>query len=80
MTEVIASLARKGESSPHLEELRRAAEQARDAVLAADFAALGRAMIENTDAQSRLHPSLVSQQAQAAIEVAGANGARWDGR
>lgn len=32
-------------------------------------------MIENTDAQSRLHPDLVSPPAQAAIEVAGANDA-----
>ena len=72
---VIAGLAQEGESSPLLEELRCAAERARDAVLATDFPALGRAMTENTDAQSRLHPSLVGPQAQAAIEVARANGA-----
>ena len=72
---VIASLVQEGESSPELEELRRAAEQARDAVLAADFSALGRAMTENTDAQGRLHPDLVNPQAREAIEVARANGA-----
>jgi D-glycero-alpha-D-manno-heptose-7-phosphate kinase len=73
--QVIAGLASEGEGSPHLDELRQAAEQARDAVVAADFAALGRAMTENTDAQRRLHTSLVSEEAQAAIEVAAANGA-----
>jgi D-glycero-alpha-D-manno-heptose-7-phosphate kinase len=72
---VIARLAQEGESSPELEELRRAAEQARDVVLAADFSALGRAMTENTDAQSRLYPDLVNPQARAAIEVARVNGA-----
>lgn len=72
---VIASLNRAGENAPQLEELRHAAQQARDAVLGADLHTLGRAMIENTDAQSRLHPDLVSPRAQAAVEVAAANGA-----
>jgi D-glycero-alpha-D-manno-heptose-7-phosphate kinase len=72
---VIASLNRAGENAPQLEELRHAAQQARDAVLGADLHALGRAMIENTDAQSRLHPDLVSARAQAAVQVAAANGA-----
>ena len=73
--QVIAGLARQGESSAPLEELRGAAERARDAVLAGDFSALGRAMADNTDAQGRLHPDLVGPQARAAIEVADANGA-----
>ena len=72
---VIAGLAHGGESSPQLEELRLAAERARDAVLAADFSALGRAMTQNTEAQRHLHPDLVGSQAQTAIEVAVANGA-----
>jgi D-glycero-alpha-D-manno-heptose-7-phosphate kinase len=72
---VIAGLARAGGSSPHLEELRRAAELARDAVDAADFAALGQAMIANTDAQARLHPDLVGAQARTAIDAARAEGA-----
>ncbi len=72
---VIVALEREGESSAHLEELRRTAEQARDAVDAADFAALGRAMTRNTDVQRLLHRGLVSEEAQAAIEVAAANGA-----
>jgi D-glycero-alpha-D-manno-heptose-7-phosphate kinase len=72
---VIAALAREGESSAHLETLRRTAEQARDAVCAADFAALGRAMTRNTDAQRLLHEGLVGEHARAAIDVAAANGA-----
>jgi D-glycero-alpha-D-manno-heptose-7-phosphate kinase len=72
---VIAGLAKEGERSPLLEELRCAAERARDAVLAADFCALGRAMTENTESQSRLHPDLVGPQARAAIDVARVNGA-----
>jgi D-glycero-alpha-D-manno-heptose-7-phosphate kinase len=73
---VIAALEREGESSAHLEELRRTAEQARDAVGAADLDALGRAMTRNTDAQRLLHDGLVGEHARAAIDVAAANGAR----
>jgi D-glycero-alpha-D-manno-heptose-7-phosphate kinase len=73
--EVIADLQHGGQDCAALGELRRAAEQARDALYAADFAALGRAMAENTDAQSRLHPGLVSAEARATIEVAAANDA-----
>ncbi len=72
---VIARLEQEGESSPHLEMLRRTADDARDAVLAADLPALGRAMAQNTDAQDNLHPSLVGKQAQIAIEIAAAHGA-----
>ena len=72
---VITSLEHGGGRSPHLEELRRAAQDARDAVCAADLRALGRAMITNTDAQRRLHTGLVSSQAQTVIDVAAAHGA-----
>jgi len=67
---VIAALADEGPSSPRLEELRQAAEDARDAVCDSDFVALGRAMRRNTAAQASLHPDVVSRQAWAAIEVA----------
>ncbi len=73
--QVIAGLATEGESSHRLEELRRAAEHARDAVCAADFPALGRAMAENTNAQRGLYDSLVSPEADAVIEVAAGHGA-----
>lgn len=73
--QVIAGLATEGENAPQLDGLRQAAEQARDAVCAADFPALGRAMAENTEAQRRLHDGLVSPEADAAIEVAAGHGA-----
>src|SRR5690606_13093452 len=57
---VIAGLEREGAGSPRLEALRRTAELSRDALYAGDFAALGRAMVQNTAAQRELHPSLVS--------------------
>lgn len=72
---VIAGLEREGETSPHLESLRRCAEHARDAVTAHDLAALGRAMTDNTDAQRLLHADLVCAEADAAIEIAAAHGA-----
>ncbi len=72
---VIAGLGREGPSGPRLEALRSTAEQARDAVLAADLPALGRAMIRNTDAQGDLHASVIGKSAHLAIEVASASGA-----
>jgi D-glycero-alpha-D-manno-heptose-7-phosphate kinase len=44
-------------------------------VYAGDFAALGRAMVQNTEAQRDLHPDLVSPDAQRVIEIARAHGA-----
>jgi D-glycero-alpha-D-manno-heptose-7-phosphate kinase len=72
---VIASLEPEGGDAPALDALRDAAQAARDAVVAADFLALGRAMVSNTDAQRRLHGALVSADAQTVIDVARANGA-----
>ena len=74
--QVIAAMAPADGGSPQLEVLRRCAEWARDAVLAADFAALGRAMVRSTAAQGDLHPSLIGGDAQAAIDVAAAHGAK----
>jgi D-glycero-alpha-D-manno-heptose-7-phosphate kinase len=62
-------------ASPPLDDLRRAAEDARDAVLASDLVGLGRAMTRNTDAQRSLHAALVGDDAQRAIEIATAHGA-----
>ena len=50
---------RRGPAARQLEALRGAAERARDALLAGDFAALGRAMRDNTSAQAELHGALV---------------------
>jgi len=72
---VIGQLAREGERSAPLEDLRRTAELARDAVCAADFPALGRAMVDNTEIQARLHPDIVSADARAVIDVAKDHGA-----
>ncbi len=72
---VIGRLAREGESSPDLEELRDCAVMARDALLAQDLDGLGRAMIRNTDAQAHLHEDLVSAQAHRAVDIAAAHGA-----
>ena len=72
---VIADLEGATPDSPKLENLRQTAAKSRDAVYAGDFASLGRAMIENTEAQTRLHPALVGAEAQQLIELAQAHGA-----
>jgi D-glycero-alpha-D-manno-heptose-7-phosphate kinase len=72
---VIRSLENAGPDCPQLEDLRRTAARSRDAVYGGDFAGLGRAMIDNTEAQMRLHPKLVSEDAQKVIEIARQHGA-----
>lgn len=72
---VIRELESAGPDSPKLEALRRTAGRSRDAVLAGDFAALGRAMTQNTEAQARLNPYLVSRDAQQVIAIAKSHGA-----
>jgi D-glycero-alpha-D-manno-heptose-7-phosphate kinase len=72
---VIRELEHLGPGCGRLEDLRRTAELSRDAVYAGDFVALGRAMIENTDAQGRLHPALVGSDARNVIEIARSHGA-----
>jgi D-glycero-alpha-D-manno-heptose-7-phosphate kinase len=58
-----------------LSRLREAAIAARDAVIAKDLDAFGRAMIDNTEAQLALHPHLVGVDARRVVEVAAAQGA-----
>jgi D-glycero-alpha-D-manno-heptose-7-phosphate kinase len=70
---VVQDVAGAGSEHPALVRLRAAAAAARDAVLADDLPALGRAMCENTDAQGQLHPSLIGVDAQAVIEIARAH-------
>ena len=72
---VIEDLVREGEGSAHLEELRDAAERARDALRAFDLRRLGRAMSDNTEAQAHLHAGVVGGAARTAIEVAEFHGA-----
>lgn len=73
--QVIRELESEGPDCKRLNDLRGTAEKSRDAVYAGDFEALGRAMIENTEAQARLHSSLVSPEALRVIEIARAHGA-----
>jgi D-glycero-alpha-D-manno-heptose-7-phosphate kinase len=72
---VIAELENEGPDCKRLQDLRVTAEKSRDAVYAGDFPALGQAMIENTAAQGRLHPDLISRDAQQVIEIAQSFGA-----
>jgi D-glycero-alpha-D-manno-heptose-7-phosphate kinase len=72
---VIQDLEDAGPDCQQLQDLRSTAEPSRDAIYAGDFSALGRAMIANTEAQSRLHPYLVSSDAAAIIDIAREHGA-----
>ncbi len=72
---VIKDLEKAGPESKKINDLRLTAEKSRDAVYNGDFEALGRAMIENTEAQIRLHPDLVSWDAFKVIEIAKKHGA-----
>lgn len=72
---VIKELEDAGPEYHKIDDLRQTAPKSRDALYAGDFEALGAAMIENTDAQARLHPDLVSPDAQVIIELARQHGA-----
>jgi D-glycero-alpha-D-manno-heptose-7-phosphate kinase len=72
---VIHGLEDAGPECQQLEDLRQTAPKARDALYARDFAALGVSMIANTEAQRRLHPALVSRDAQRVIDIAREHGA-----
>ena len=73
--DLIRDLENLGPTAKQLEALRSTAEPSRDALYAGDFTALGRAMIQNTEAQRNLHSALVSPDAQQVIEIAQAHGA-----
>lgn len=72
---VIQDMENAGPDNPHLAELRQSAPRSRDALYAGDFRALGQAMIDNHAAQRRLHPALISADADRIIEIAQAHGA-----
>jgi len=71
---VIRDLEGAGPDAPRLEALRQTAPHARDALYTGDFETLGKAMIENNEAQRRLHPALVSVDAERVIEIAREHG------
>jgi D-glycero-alpha-D-manno-heptose-7-phosphate kinase len=73
--QVIRELENAGPDAPPLRDLRRTASRSRDAVLAGDFALLGQAMIENTEAQARLNPALVGTEATRVVAIARDHGA-----
>ena len=72
---VIRELEDAGPDDPRLAALRQAAADSREAVLAGNLEALGRAMDANTAVQERLHPDLVGRDAQRVIEIARTHGA-----
>jgi D-glycero-alpha-D-manno-heptose-7-phosphate kinase len=72
---VIQSLEDAGPDCQQLNDLRKTAPRSRDALYAGNFVELGQAMIENTEAQGRLHPRLISSEATHVIEIARQYGA-----
>jgi D-glycero-alpha-D-manno-heptose-7-phosphate kinase len=74
-TKVIRELEGAGPECKKIDDLRHTAQRSRDAISAGDFGAFGRAMIDNTEAQDRLHPDLISADAHRVIEIAKSHGA-----
>ncbi|MCK5861881.1 MAG: GHMP kinase [Candidatus Hydrogenedentes bacterium] len=72
---VIENFERANADKSSLEPLRHAARVGKNALYLGDFDTFGKAMIDNTDAQRALHPALVSDEADAVIEVARKHGA-----
>lgn len=72
---VIRDLEGEGPLSKRLDDLRATAERSRDAMYEGNWAALGKAMSDNTAAQACLHPALVSADAWKIIEIAKEHGA-----
>jgi len=72
---VIRHLEDAGQDCQQLADLRLTAPLARDALFAGDFDTLGKSMIQNTEAQGRLHPALISPEASRVIEIACDHGA-----
>lgn len=71
---VIRELEGAGPNDARIEALRKTAAKSRDAVVEGDFAALGRTMIENTEAQANLRSALVGPDARRVIEIAKQHG------
>ena len=72
---VIRALEDAGPDSPQSSSCADTAPRSRDALYAGDFEALGRAMIENTEAQAAAARRLVGTEARRVIEIARAHGA-----
>jgi len=72
---VIRELEDAGPDCLELNDLRATAVPSRDALYAGDFRALGKAMIDNNEAQRRLNSYLISKDAAKIIEIANEHGA-----
>lgn len=72
---VIRELEAAGPEADKLAPLRVTPEKSKDALYAGDLEALGRAMIENTEAQANLHPALVGPNHRKVIAIAKRHGA-----
>ena len=87
ITRAIDDLGGDASSDVRLEEMRRLAGKARDALLAGDFERFGDIMSRNTEQQRLLHPALVSENADEIMTIgrefgvlgAKVNGAGGDG-
>lgn len=66
---VIAGMGENASCDPRLEELRRLASQAKNAVYTGDFSLLGETMNRNTDVQRALHKDLVCEKFEEIIDV-----------
>jgi D-glycero-alpha-D-manno-heptose-7-phosphate kinase len=81
--QVISDLGSDASADPRLEEMRRLAGLARDAVLSGDFTGFGEIMSRNTEQQRFLHPALVCTKAEEVLSIASdfgkVNGAGGDG-
>jgi D-glycero-alpha-D-manno-heptose-7-phosphate kinase len=67
---VIRELEDEGPECRRLNDLRQNAARSRDALLAGDLDLLGSVMVDNTEAQRRLHPGLIGSAAQQVIDAA----------
>ena len=66
---VIAGMGKDASGDPRLEELRRLASQAKNALYTGDFALLGDTMDRNTDVQRAMHKDLVCAKFEEIIAV-----------
>lgn len=73
--EVIRGIAGAGAGHPALDELRRAAAAAREAVVSGNLPMLGAAMRANTEGQRRLHVALIGADAERVMAIAREHGA-----
>lgn len=72
---VIKKLEGEGPDNPKIQNLRRTAEDAREALLSNNFVNFGLAMRRNNEHQRELHPDLISPAADQIFEIAESYGA-----